>query len=251
MDSPVDKPKSPRPTGNQCFETTHWSVVLATGAHDPARARDAIEQLCLTYWYPLYLYLRRRGHQPADAQDFVQGFIAHVLENRFFQSAHPHKGRFRMYLLASLNHFLADASDWNGRLKRGGGNPLRPLDPAAAERRYAREPVDASNPEQLFERRWAMTLLDNVLRRLEAEAVAGGHADLFRQLKGMLVGDPGELSYLQLEERLGMGEAALKMSVHRLRQRFRELFRDEIAHTVGQPSEIDEEMRHLFQVLGG
>ncbi|MHB1308009.1 MAG: RNA polymerase sigma factor [Limisphaerales bacterium] len=252
MASPPGNPESPRlPAGDPRFATTHWSVVLAARAHDPTQARAAVEQLCLTYWYPLYAYVRRQGHQPADAEDFVQGFIEHVLEHRFFQTADPDKGRFRVYLLTSLNHFLADAAKWTGRLKRGDGQPLLPLNRAAAERRYAQEPSDAANPRQLFERRWAMTLLDTVLQRLEVEATATGSADMFRQLKGMLLGDRGGVSYAELGESLARSEAALKMSVHRLRQRYRELLRDEIAHTVSQPSEIDEEMRHLFKVLSG
>jgi len=171
------------------FTTTHWSVVLAAHADDPARAREALEKLCTTYWYPLYAFLRRRGHQPADAEDLVQGFIAHLLERRFFQAADPHKGRFRSYLLASLNHFVSDAADRAGRLKRGEGKPLLSLDAVMAERRYALEPADPCNPEQLFERRWALTLLDTVLHRLETEAAQSGRAELFRQIKGALLGD--------------------------------------------------------------
>jgi RNA polymerase sigma-70 factor (ECF subfamily) len=233
------------------FATTHWSVVLATHADDPARARDALEKLCAVYWYPLYAFLRRRGHQPADAEDLVQGFIAHLLERGFFQAADPDKGRFRSYLLASLNHFVADAADRAGRLKRGAGGPLLSLDAVGAERRYALEPADPCNPEQLFERRWALTLLDTVLQRLETEAAESGRANLFGQIKGVLLGDRGGVPYAELAPQLGLSEAALTMTVHRLRRRYRELVREEIAHTVSRPAEIEEEMRHLFQVLGG
>lgn len=235
----------------QVFPSTHWSVVLATHADDPARARQALERLCTTYWYPLYAFLRRRGHQPADAEDLVQGFIAHLLEHRFFQAADPDKGRFRSYLLASLNHFVSDATDRDDRLKRGAGKPLLSLDAVMAERRYALEPADPCNPEQLFERRWALTLLDTVLQRLETEAAESGRVDLFRQIKGVLVGDRSGVSYAELAPKLGLSEAALTMTVQRLRRRYRELVREEIAHTVSRPVEIDEEMRHLFQVLSG
>lgn len=233
------------------FPSTHWSVVLASHADNPALARDALEKLCTVYWYPLYAFLRRRGHQPADAEDLVQGFIEHLLERRFFQAADPDKGRFRSYLLASLNHFVADAADRAGRLKRRAGGPLLSLDAVVAERRYVLEPADAGNPEQLFERRWALTLLDTVLQRLETEAAESGRANLFRQIKGVLLGDRGGVTYVELAPQLGMSEAALTMTVHRLRRRYRELVREEIAHTVSRPDEIDEEMRHLFQVLGG
>jgi RNA polymerase sigma-70 factor (ECF subfamily) len=233
------------------FPSTHWSVVLAAHSDDPARARDALEQLCTVYWYPLYAFLRRRGHQPADAEDLVQGFIAHLLERQFFQAADPDKGRFRSYLLASLNHFVADAADRAGRLKRGEGKPLLSLDAVMAEHRYALEPTDPCNSEQLFERRWALTLLDTVLHRLETEAAESGRAELFRQIKGVLLGDRSGVSYAELAPQLGLSEAALTMTVQRLRRRYRELVREEIAHTVSRPVEIEEEMRHLFQVLSG
>ena len=233
------------------FHTTHWSVVLGVHTADPARAREALEGLCTVYWYPLYAFLRRLGHQPADAEDLVQGFIEHLLERRFFQAANPEKGRFRSYLLTSLNHYLADDADRACRLKRGAGKPLLSLDAVMAEGRYAQEPVDPCDPEQLFERRWALTLLDTVLHRLEAEASESGRTNLFQQIKGVLLGDRGGVSYAELGAQLGMSEAALTMTVHRLRRRYRELVREEIAHTVSSPAEIEEEMRHLFQVLGG
>jgi RNA polymerase sigma-70 factor (ECF subfamily) len=249
--TPAEPNAGEAPARNATFATTHWSVVLAAGADNPTRARAALEQLCTVYWYPLYVFLRRRGHQPADAEDLVQGFIAHLLERRFFQAADPDKGRFRSYLLASLNHYVADTASRAGCLKRGAGKPLLSLDAAAAEHRYALEPADPSSPEQLFERRWALTLLDTVLQRLETEAAESGRTNLFRQIKGVLQGDRGQVPYAQLTPRLGMSEAALTMTVHRLRRRYRELVREEIAHTVSRPVEIDEEMRHLFRVLGG
>jgi RNA polymerase sigma-70 factor (ECF subfamily) len=238
-------------TPAQVFPSTHWSVVLAAHADNPARARDALEKLCTVYWYPLYAFLRRRGQQPADAEDLVQGFIAHLLERQFFQAADPDKGRFRAYLLISLNHFLADAAARAGCLKRGDGRRLLSLDAGVAERRYALEPTGDGNPEQLFERRWALTLLDTVLQRLEKEAAESGRANLFLQIKGVLLGERSAVPYVELGPQLGLGEAALAMTVLRLRRRFRELVREEIAHTVSSPVEIEEEMRHLFHVLGG
>jgi RNA polymerase sigma-70 factor (ECF subfamily) len=226
-------------------------VVLATRADNPDRAREALEQLCTVYWYPLYGFLRRRGFQPSDAEDLVQGFIAHLIERQFFHAADPDKGRFRCYLLACLKHFVADAAARGGREKRGDGRPLLSLDVVMAERRYAEEPADPADPERLFERRWALTLLENVLRRLEAETAEIGRTDLFRQVKGVLLGDRGGVTYAELAPQLGLSEAALTMTVHRLRRRYRELVREEIAHTVSQPVEIDEEMRHLYQALGG
>ncbi|MBE0544229.1 MAG: sigma-70 family RNA polymerase sigma factor [Verrucomicrobia bacterium] len=225
--------------------------MLAAHAGDPARAREALEKLCSVYWYPLYAFLRRRGHQPADAEDLVQGFIAHLLAREFFQVADPDKGRFRSYLLASLNHFVADAAALAGRLKRGAGHPLLSLDATLAEQRYAQEPADPGDPQQLFERRWALTLLDTVLQRLETEAAESGRASLFRQIKDVLLGDRSGVRYAELAPQLGLSEAALTMTVHRLRRRYRELVREEIAHTVSRPVEIDEEMRYLFRVLGG
>ena len=181
----------------------------------------------------------------------MQGFIQHLLKCRFFQAADPDKGRFRSYLLTTLNHFLADTAERAACLKRGSGKPTLSLDAMVAERRYALEPADPCTPEQLFDRRWALTLLDSVMHRLEAEAAESGRAKLFGQIKVVLQGDRGGVHYSELAPRLGISEAALTMTVRRLRRRYRELVREEIAHTVSQPVEIDEEMRHLFQVLGG
>lgn len=245
----LDLPMSQLPA--QVFPSTHWSVVLAARDNNPAHAREALEKLCSVYWYPLYAFLRRRGHQPADAEDLVQGFIAHLLGRHFFQVADPDKGRFRSYLLVSLNHFLADTAARTGRLKRGDGHPLLSLNATLAEQRYAQEPADPSDPQQLFERRWALTLLDTVLQHLECEAAASGRAELFRQIKEALLGDHGGVTYAELAPQVGLSEAALTMTVQRMRRRYRELIREEIAHTVNQPVEVEEEMRYLFQVLSG
>jgi RNA polymerase sigma-70 factor (ECF subfamily) len=233
------------------FSTTHWSVVLTARLDDPKRARAAMERLCSTYWYPLYAYLRRRGYQPVDAEDLVQGFIEHLLECRFFELADPQKGRFRSYLLTSLNHFVSDVAARTNALKRGGGKPALTLDVAEIEHRYALELTDTCNPEQLYERRWALTLLEVVLKRLEQEVMEAGRGRMFSQLKGVLTGDRGGMSHAELARRLDMSEAAVTMAVHRLRRRFRQLIRSEIAHTVRQPDEIEDEMRHLCQVLSG
>jgi RNA polymerase sigma-70 factor (ECF subfamily) len=233
------------------FATTHWSVVLASRDRDPERALAALERLCRTYWYPLYAYVRRHGHAPADAEDLVQGFFAQLLRRQSFQLADPHRGRFRSFLLASLNHFLADAANRASTLKRGGGQPVLSLDTEAAERHYQREASADADPERLYERRWALALLEVVLQRLEAEVAGIGQADRFAALKGALVGERSPLPYAEVGKRLGLTEAAVKMTVQRLRRRYRELVREEIAHTVSSEDEIDEEMRHLFRVLGG
>jgi RNA polymerase sigma factor (sigma-70 family) len=244
--SPEPAPRNPR-----WFSTTHWSVVLASRDRDPERALAALERLCHTYWYPLYSYVRRQGRPPADAEDLVQGFLEQLLRRQGFQLADPNRGRFRSFLLASLNHFLADVANQAFALKRGAGQAVLSLDAESAEQRYQAEASEEANPEQAYERRWALALLEVVLQRLEAEATASGQADRFALLKGALVGERGPLPYAEAGQRLGISEAAVTMSVQRLRRRYRELVREEIAHTVGSEDEIDEEMRHLFRVLGG
>jgi RNA polymerase sigma factor (sigma-70 family) len=234
----------------QVFATTHWSVVLTAGRNDTTRARAALENLCQTYWYPLYAYVRRRGHSPEDAQDLTQAFFARLLERNWVGSADQQKGRFRSFLLSALNHFLADEWDRARAQKRGGGIPPVPLQFDTAETRYGHEPVDHVTPEQNYERRWALTLLDTVLRRLRSEYEQEGRADLFAALHPCLVGDRTAQPYAELAAKLGISEGTVKSAVHRLRQRYRRLLRDEIAQTVAEPGEVDDELRHLFVVLG-
>ena len=231
------------------FVTTHWSVVLTAGRTDTTRARGALERLCQTYWYPLYAYVRRRGYSPEDAQDLTQEFFARLLEHNWIGRADQQRGRFRSFLLSAMNHFLADEWDKARAQKRGGGIAPVPLQFDAAETRYSHEPADPVTPEQNYERRWALTLLDEVLRRLRTEYEQEGRGELFAALHPCLVGDRSSQPYAELAVKLGISEGTVKSTVHRLRQRYRQLLRDEIAQTVAEPGEVDEELRHLFAVL--
>jgi DNA-directed RNA polymerase specialized sigma24 family protein len=232
------------------FATTRWSVVLAAGDAVSPKAAEALELLCRIYWYPLYAYVRRRGYGPEDAQDLTQEFLAGLLAKPFLRGVSAEKGRFRSFLLACLNHFLADAWDKARAVRRGGGQLLLSLDASAAEGRYRLEPADSRDAEALYERRWATTLLERVMERLRTEAVSTGRERLFDQLQGVLLGESPKLTYAEVASRLMMGEGAVRMAVCRLRQRYRELLREEIAQTVSRPSEVDEEIRHLRLVLG-
>lgn len=225
--------------------------MLTAGRRDTTRARDALAKLCRTYWYPLYTYVRRRGQAPEDAQDLTQEFFARLLEHNWVGNADQTKGRFRSFLLSAMNHFLSDEWDKARAQKRGGGVPLVPLQFDTAETRYGVEPADNTSPERSFELRWALTLLEEVLKRLQSEYEQEGKADLFAALNPCLVGERTSQPYAELAKKLGVSEGTVKSAVHRLRQRYRQLLRDEIANTVAGPAEVDEEMRHLFAVLAG
>ncbi len=243
-----------RPTfgAQPVFATTHWSVVLAAGVQDSQQAVAALEQLCRTYWYPLYCYIRRRGHGHEDAQDLTQGFLLQLLERQSFARADAGKGRFRSFLLAGLNYYLSDMRDRAGAQKRGSGQrPLNLIDAGGADERYRMEPADERSPDKLFERRWALTLLDQVLARLENEFRDAGKLELFRRLRVFLIAGTREESYAQTGAELQMSTEAVKKAVHRMRQRYYELFREEIANTVAGPSEVEEEMRYLCSVMAG
>jgi RNA polymerase sigma-70 factor (ECF subfamily) len=226
-------------------------VVLTAGRRDTTHARAALEKLCQTYWYPLYAYVRRRGHSPADSQDLTQAFFARLLERNWVGRADQQKGHFRSFLLSAMNHFLADEWDRVRAQKRGGGVAPLPLQFDTAETRYGLEPADQVTPESSYERRWALTLLDEVLRRLRLEYEQEGRAELFAALHPCLVGDRTAQPYAELAVQLRVSEGTVKSAVHRLRQRYRQLLRDEIAQTVVESSEVDEELRHLFAVLAG
>jgi RNA polymerase sigma factor (sigma-70 family) len=231
------------------FKMTHWSVVVLAGQGQSAPADAALAKLCQTYWYPLYVFVRRQGHSQEDAQDLVQAFFARVLEKNYFKDADRDKGKFRSFLLIAVKRFLANEWDRANRLKRGGGQTMIPLDEERTEARYAVEPVDEASPEKAFERRWALTLLDQVLKQLEAEFADAGKAAIFAELKAFLSGESSGSTYVEIGKRLGMSEANMKVTVHRLRQRYRELLRLEIANTVDSPEAIDDEIRHLFAAL--
>jgi len=231
------------------FATTHWTVVLEAGHSETPGALEALEQLCRVYWYPLYAYVRRRGYSPDNAQDLTQEFFARLLEKHWLARADQAKGRFRTFLLHALERFLANEWDKVRALKRGGGHKPVPLQFKTGETRYSAEPADLRTPEQVFERRWAMALLGEVMQRLEAEYQQEGKAELFTALQSCLVGDREKLPYPQLAAQFGESEGAVRVAVHRLRQRYRGLLRAEIAHTVASAGEVDAEMRHLFKVL--
>src|SRR6266705_2775390 len=231
------------------FGTTHWSVVLLAGQAQSTQADAALARLCQTYWYPLYVFVRRQGRNHEDAQDLVQAFFARVLEKNYFKDAEREKGKFRSFLLMALKRFLANEWDRAIRLKRGGGQTIISLDEERTEGPYVVEPTDDASPEKAFERRWALTLLDQVLKQLEAEFADAGKATLFAELKCFLSGESSVSTYAEIGKRLGMSEANMKVTVHRLRHRFRELLRLEIANTVDSPEAIDDEIRHLFAAL--
>jgi RNA polymerase sigma factor (sigma-70 family) len=228
------------------FATTHWSVVLSAKEPDTIRSGAALEALCQTYWQPLYAYVRRRGYAPADAEDLTQAFFAWLLERNWLGKADQQRGRFRSFLLTSISNFLANEWDKSRAQKRGGGNVVS-LQNSEAESGW--EPMDNFSPEQNFEWRWALTLLEQVMDRLAAEFEEDGKAELFETLKPCLLGERTAQPYATLASKLAMTEGSVKVAVHRLRQRYRQLLRDEIANTVVQPEEIEEEMRHLFAVL--
>jgi RNA polymerase sigma-70 factor (ECF subfamily) len=230
------------------FATTRWSVVLAAG-HRTAGGRESFASLCQAYWFPLYAYARRRGHAPEDAQDLTQAFFTRLMEKNWVASADQTKGRFRSFLLTAMKHFLADEWDRERAQKRGGGVAPLALELAAAEAEYAHGPVDAETPEHLFERRWAVTLLNQVLSQLRSEYERDGKAALFDSLHPTLVGERTAQPYAELARSLDSTEAAIKSAVHRLRQRYRQLLREEIAGTVDGSAAVDDELRHLFAIL--
>ena len=235
--------------GADYFATTHWSVVLSAQRHDSTRAQAALSVLCQAYWYPLYAFVRRQGHGPEDAQDLTQEFFARLLARNYLADVQREKGRFRSFLLAALKHFLANEWDRARAAKRGGGQLLVSLDDSEAENRYRLEPADAMSADKIFERRWALTLLEQVLRRLRDDYAAGGKVVMFEELKPSLVGSSQSAPYAELAGRLKMSEGAVKVAVHRLRQRYRELLREEIAQTVAVPGEVEDEIRHIITIL--
>jgi RNA polymerase sigma factor (sigma-70 family) len=231
------------------FTTTQWSVVLQACQSQSPSADEALAKLCQTYWYPLYVFVRRQGQKPQDAQDLVQAFFARLLEKKDLEDADRAKGKFRSFLLIALKRFLANEWDRVNRLKRGGGRQIVSLDEQKTEDRYLAQAVDEMTPEKAFERQWAFTLLDQVVARLKAEFSAAGKAKLFSELKTVVSGQGSDETYGEIGDRLGMSEGAVKVAIHRLRHRYRELLREEIAHTIETPEAIDEEIRLLFAAL--
>jgi RNA polymerase sigma factor (sigma-70 family) len=239
---PPEGPQSP-------FATTRWSVVLAAGNRASPDADAAIEALCRTYWYPLYAYSRRRGDTREQAQDLTQEFFLRLLDRNDLQSADPQRGRFRAFLLTVFKHFLAHERERQQAQKRGGDVRHFSIDAESGEERYRQEPTDRWTPETLYERRWALTLLDRVLTRLREEYASRDKADLFEQCQPCLTGAADAPAYAELAERLAMSEPAVRVAVHRLRQRYRELLRAEVAQTVGHPDDVEAELQHLRAAL--
>lgn len=246
MTPPPSEPPLP-PSGG--FRTTHWSAVLLAGRDSMPDAQAALEDLCRTYWYPLYAFVRRKGKNHEDAQDLVQGFFGQLLSRRDLADVHPDKGRFRTFLLAALSHYLANEWHRAHALKRGGATEVVALEATDPEGRYLREPASDASPEVIFDRAWANQLLSTVLSRLRAEASREGSLDRFEALKGFLLGERGGEPYADLASRLGLTESSIKSAVHRLRLRVRALFREEISRTVSTASDVDDELRHLIRTM--
>jgi RNA polymerase sigma-70 factor (ECF subfamily) len=231
------------------FPNTHWSVVLKAADESSPAATEALERLCRTYWYPLYAFVRRSGYSTEDAQDLTQDFFARLLAKGYFASAHPERGRFRSFLLTSLKHHLANEFHRRTRVKRGGEAQFVVLDAPSAEMRFAAEPADPNSPETLYERRWALTLLETSLDRLREEYRGQGRGAVYEALKDYVWGEKNAATYAEIAAQLGLTEEAVKKVVQRLRQRLRVLLRDEIGQTVATVGEVEEEMRHIVQVL--
>lgn len=230
------------------FVTTRWSMVLEAAHCDAQRARTALEDLCGAYWFPLYAYVRRRGYGPHDAEDLTQGFFARILKLNSLAKIDRERGKFRAFLLASMNHFIADEWDKASAQKRAAQQTIS-LDAELAENRYRNEPMDRLSPERVFERRWAMTLLENVVQRLRAEYEAAGQGALFMEARFAISGDKNAVPYAELASRIGMKEEALRVAVYRLRKRYRQALHEAISQTVEKESDIEDELNDLRRIL--
>jgi RNA polymerase sigma factor (sigma-70 family) len=242
--SPGNEPARP------AFVTTHWSVVLSARDKDSTKSKEALETLCRAYWYPLYAFARRQGHSPHDAQDLTQEFFARLLKKEYLRSADREKGRFRTFLLVVLKRFLANEWDRQHAQKRGGFSSVVSIDRELAESRFGAEPAHHLQPDVLFDRQWASSLLERTMSQLHDEYVTTGRAKLFELLRGCLARDESTLTYEEIARQLNLTEAAVKMAVQRLRARYREILRAHIAETVASPEEVEEEIRHLFSTFG-
>jgi DNA-directed RNA polymerase specialized sigma24 family protein len=240
-------PIAPRPA----FVTTHWSVVLSAREGESPQSAAALEKLCRIYWYPLYAYIRRSGQSKENAEDLTQAFFARLLEKKFLDSAQQERGRFRSFLLVALKRFLTNEWERAHAQKRGGFQAQMSLDTEMAERKFQSEIASTEiPPDRAFERRWALTLLELTMSRLRLEFERAGKISEFERLKIFLTADKKEIPYASVAAELVMNEGALRVAVHRLRKRYRELFREEIAHTLAEGESVDEELRHLMSVLG-
>jgi RNA polymerase sigma factor (sigma-70 family) len=238
-----------RPAGS-VFNTTHWSVVLAAGEEGSEQATVALSRLCQTYWFPVYAFIRKRGHSPEQAEDFTQEFFAVFLEKNYVAKAARDRGRFRVFLMSSVENFLHNQYDRAQAQKRGGGQKLISLDGADAEERYQIEPVEEADPVRVYEQQWAATLLETVLNRLRNEFGAEGRAGLFDDLQAHLWGEAETIPYPQLAEKFGLSAGNVKTIAHRLRERYRGVLREEISQTVAKPGEVDDEIQYLMRIVG-
>ncbi|HOC55193.1 MAG TPA: sigma-70 family RNA polymerase sigma factor [Verrucomicrobiota bacterium] len=242
---------TPATARREWFTTTHWTVVLNARDQGSPEAAAALEKLCRTYWYPLYACVRRQGHDEASAKDLTQEFFTRLIHKNRLDHVRREKGRFRSFLLASLKNFLSDEWDKAQAQKRGGGQTLLSLDDDSAEDRYRLEPADSLPPDKLYDQRWALTLLGQAKARLKEEYAQAGKANLYERLRVFEAGDPDGSTYAEIAAECGLTESAVNSAAHRLRQRYGELVREEVAHTVGNTAAIDEELRHLIAVLSG
>jgi len=240
---------TPPPQG-AAFRTTHWSVVLNAADLESPQAAEAMSRLCQVYWYPLYAYVRRKGQKPEEAQDLTQEFFARLLAKNYLRSLDRQKGKFRSFLLAAMEHFLA--KEWRDahRLKRGGGRVILSLDECDAENRYKVDAVESMTAERIYERRWTLALLEQALKRLREEFAANGRLALFEALEIYMTGERAPCTYAEVALKLDMTEGAVKVAVHRMRARYGELVRAEIANTVSREEDVEEELRHLLASLG-
>ena len=234
--------------GPAAFITTHWSVVLEAQGESPA-AQEALEKLCRAYWWPIYSFIRREGARPEEAEDLTQSFFALLFERRDLEGVRREKGRLRSFFFASLKNFLAKERRYAAAAKRGEGRALIPLDELLARKCADLEPADTLSADRIFERRWALAVLEQVLARLEEEYCAVGNARMFEQLKKLLMDEADRPSQVEIAHEFGMTENAVNQAFHRLRERYRLLLREEIAHTVMAPGDIEDELRHLVAVL--
>ena len=246
----TDVSSSANATPGDIFATTRWTVVLAAGQRHTAQANVALEELCRIYWFPLYAYVRRRGHTREDAEDLVQEFFARFLAKNYLAGLASERGRFRAFLLAALKHFLANEWDRAQTQKRGGGAAHLSLDWQTADTKFQVAAAAEPSPDQAFDREWALALLERVITRLSDECAADGKAESFARLKPFLTAAQSAMPYAQVSAELGLAEGAVRVAVHRLRRRYRELLRDEIAQTLSDPAQVEEELRALFGAFG-
>ena len=242
----TDSARESRATGSRVFATTHWSVVLAAGQGESAPAQRALETLCRAYWYPIYAYVRRKGYRPEEAQDLTQEFFAQLIERNHFRLADRDKGKFRGFLLARLDYFLAREWSRAHRQKRGGQFTFISMDEHSPEEWYRLEPADHDTPEKQFLRQWALTVLKQAMNALQTECEANGKGALFREAKSLISGERHGTAYTDISRSLGLAEGTVRVAVHRLRQRYGELLRSEVAHTLASEEEVDEELRYLL-----